>query len=388
VAIACLVSLYREVKGSMTSSQHIRRFTCPRSGQLLTPRRLSEEEAGGLRDRPRASMAVFPFSGEIMMSADRRTAYPVVDGIPVLLAPEVSSAEACDRFAPLDPRYAEAYEEMRHYNLVAEEAHADVRQSHAYRTLSACQGLARDDQARFPYPVERWLEATYDVTAQETVFVHLSPVLEKDVLQVGGTGIHAIRFLLAGAATATLVTPMISEARFARRLAEELGVAGGLSLAVGIFEELPLPPASMDVVFSGGSLHHTLTDLALFEAARVLRAGGKIGCFDPWRAPFYGIGIRVFGKREPGVFCRPLDNERTRYLSKCFADAKVKKHGSLSRYLLLALQKGGLDFTEDGTAGYNRFVHKLMRWDNGIASVLAPLGKFASSVSICASKLP
>lgn len=371
----------------MTESQQVGKFICPRSGKLLIPMELSEEEASSLRACPRAAMAAFPLSREVMMRADSRAAYPMAGGIPILLAPEVSSADACGRFAPLDPRYAEAYEEMTHYNLVADQALADVRQSHAYRTLSSCRGLARAEQLRFPYPVARWLEATYDITAQETVFAHLAPVLEKDVLQVGGTGIHAIRFLLAGASAATLVTPMVAEARFARRLAEELGVAERLSLAVGIFEELPLPPASMDVVFCGGSLHHTLTDLALFEATRVLRSGGKIGCFDPWRAPLYRIGIRVFGKREPGVFCRPLDNERMRYLSKCFADARVQKHGSLTRYLLLALQTSGLDFSDDGTSGYSRFVHRVMRWDNRIASWLPPLCKFASSVSICGSKL-
>jgi len=371
----------------MEESQHARKFICPRSGKLLIPGELTLEEWRSLSARPRAAMAMFSFFCDAMISADGRTAYPIADGIPVLLAPEVSTADACDTFDPLDPRYAEAYEEMAHYNSVAAKAHCDIRQSLAYRTLSACQGLSRDDQICFPYPVARWLEATYDVTAQETVFGHLAPLLDKDVLQVGGTGIHAIRFLLAGAATATLVTPMISEAMFARRLAEELRVADRLFLAVGIFEELPVQPASMDVVFSGGSLHHTLTDLALFEAARVLRTGGKIGCFDPWRTPLYGMGIRIFGKREPGVFCRPLDKERTRYLWKCFADAKVGKHGSLTRYLLLALQKSGLDFTDDGTAGYSRFVHNLMRLDNGIASLLPPLQNFASSVSICASKL-
>ena len=371
----------------MTEPEPIREFTCPRSGKLLTHRKLSGEEARSLHACARPSMAVFPFSGDIMVSADNRTAYPVVDGIPILLAPEVGSDEAGDRFAPLDPRYAEAYEEMTHYNLVADQAAAEVRQSHAYRTLSSCQGLSRHEQARFPYPAERWLEATYDITAQETVFAHLSPVLGKDVLQVGGTGIHAIRFLLAGASAATLITPMISEARFARCLAGELGVAERLSVAVGIFEELPLAPGSTDVLFSGGSLHHTLTDLALFEAARVLRKGGKLGCFDPWRAPLYRIGICAFGKREAGVFCRPLDNERTRYLSKCFGNARVQKHGSLTRYLLLALQKSGLDFTEDGTSGYSRFVHQVMRCDDGISSVLPPLRKLASSVSICARKL-
>lgn len=371
----------------MSPFQPLRTFLCPRSRKPLIPSKLADEESRLFETRPRSSMAVFPFSHDVMISADGDTAYPILDGIPVLLAPEVSTADLCDAFNPLDPRYAEAYEEMAHYNSVAAGAQDDVRQSHAFRNLSACRGLSRDDQARFPYPAERWLEATYDVTAQETVFAHLAPVLDQDVLQVGGTGIHAIRFLMAGAATATLVTPMSSEARFARRLAEELGVAERLSLALGIFEELPVPPASVDILFSGGSLHHTLTDLALFEAVRVLRSGGKIGCFDPWRAPFYRTGIRVFGKREPGVFCRPLDNERTRYLSKCFADAKLEKHGSLTRYLLLALQKSGLDFTDDGTAGYSRFVHGLMRWDNSVASLLPPLRKLASSVSICAHKL-
>ncbi|MGE5140811.1 MAG: methyltransferase domain-containing protein [Rudaea sp.] len=384
-SIVTTLSPIRRIR-DMTGPQHKRAFLCPRSGKPLTATELPEQQSQWLRARPRAAMAVFPFSRQVMLSADGHTAYPIVDGIPVLLAPEVSMADGCDNFSPLDPRYAEAYAEMGHYNSVAAYAHDDIRQSHAYRTLSACRGLSRDEQACFPYPVERWLEATYDVTAQETVFAHLSPVLEKDVLQVGGTGIHAIRFLLAGASTATLVTPMISEARFARRLAQELAVAERLSLAVGIFEELPLPAASMDAVFSGGSLHHTLTDLALFEAARVLKTGGKMGCFDPWRAPFYRIGIRLFGKREPGVFCRPLDNERTRYLRQCFADAKVEKHGSLTRYLLLALQKSGLDFTDDGTAGYNRVVHQVMRWDDSITSLLPPLRKFASSVSICASK--
>lgn len=371
----------------MQSSQPVRTFLCPRSGKPLIAAALSDDEARSFESRSRSTMAVFPLLRDIMISADHRNAYPVADGIPVLLAPEVSSSDMCDSFSPLDPRYAEAYEEMAHYNSVAARAQNDVKKSHAFRNLVACQGLSRDDQARFPYPVERWLEATYDVTAQERVFAHLAPVLDQDVLQVGGTGIHAIRFLMAGAATATLVTPMLSEARFARRLAEELGVAKRLSLALGIFEELPVPAASMDIVFSGGSLHHTLTDLALFEAARVLRSGGKIGCFDPWRAPFYRMGIRIFGKREPGVFCRPLDNERTRYLPKCFSDSKVEKHGSLTRYLLLALQKSGLDFTDDGTAGYSAFVHNLMRWDDCIASVLPPLRNLGSSASICGRKL-
>jgi ubiquinone/menaquinone biosynthesis C-methylase UbiE/uncharacterized protein YbaR (Trm112 family) len=369
----------------MKDIQGLHRFICPRSSKPLLPAELDEQEFSSLIGCARAAMAVFPFSRQVMRAADGSEVYPIVDGIPILLAPEVCSRDARDNFSQLDPRYAEAYEEMGHYNSVAE-AEDDIRRSHPYRSLSRCQGLSRDEQARFPLPAERWLEATYDVTAQETVFAYLAPVLDREVLQVGGTGIHALRFLMAGAATASLVTPMISEARFARRLAVALGVAERLSLAVGIFEELPVPPASMDIIFSGGCLHHTLTDLALFEAARVLRSGGKMGCFDPWRAPFYRMGIRVFGKREPGVFCRPLDSERTRYLTKCFADAQLKKHGPLTRYLLLALQKSGWDLTEDGTAGYNHFVHSLMRWDNHVAALFPPLEKLGSSVSICASK--
>lgn len=370
----------------MNNSPVLHRFVCPRSGKPLIRAEVADTEPSPPTARTRAAMAVFPFSRQAMTTADGDAMYPIVDGIPILLAPEVSRRDGHENFSPLDPRYAEAYEEMAHYNSVAAKAEDDIRRTHAYRTLSQCRELSCEEQARFPAPAARWLEATYDVTAQETVFDYLAPVVGRDVLQVGGTGTHALRFLMAGAATATLVTPVISEARFAHRLALALGVAERLSLAVGIFEELPLPPASVDIVFSGGCLHHTLTDLALFEAERVLKPGGKAGCFDPWRAPFYRLGIRVLGKREPGVFCRPLDGERIRYLTKCFRDAKVTRHGALTRYFLLALQKAGLDFTEDGTAGYNGFVHRLMRLDNHLATWFSPLQKFASSVSICASK--
>ncbi len=40
------------------------------------------------------------------------------------------------------------------------------------------------------------------------------------------------------------------------------------------------------------------TEVAMPEIARVLKPGGKFACNDPWRAPLYGIGTKILGKRE------------------------------------------------------------------------------------------
>ncbi len=252
--------------------------------------------------------------------------------------------------------------------------------------LANCVRLADSERAAFPSPASRWLEATYDITAQEQVFRHIAPLSGTTAVQVGGKGTHALRFLLAGAQKTALVTPVLGEALLAVALARRLGLSERFQPIVGIFEELPIADASVDVVFSGGSLHHTITDMALAEAARVLRSGGRFGCFDPWRSPFYKIGTSLLGKREPGVFCRPINAERLRSLSKCFGEVRVTRHGALTRYPLLALKKVGISFTADDESGYSAFTHRLMSADDFLASIFPPIRPLCSSVSICATK--
>ena len=63
---------------------------------------------------------------------------------------------------------------------------------------------------------------------------------------------------------------------------------------------LPLTDACKDVVIIQGGLHHLEKlpddlDRALAEAARVLRAGGRIVIVEPWQTPFLSFVHRVCG---------------------------------------------------------------------------------------------
>ena len=62
------------------------------------------------------------------------------------------------------------------------------------------------------------------------------------MLQLGGAGTAAVKFLLAGAAEATLLSPMPGELFFAQ-YREAYGVADRLKLVVGVAEELPFADA-------------------------------------------------------------------------------------------------------------------------------------------------
>jgi len=120
------------------------------------------------------------------------------------------------------------------------------------------------------------------------------------------------------------------------------------------------------------------TAAAFFEVARVLRKGGRFGAVDPWRAPLYGVGTRLLGKREPGIFCRPLTRSRVAPLRAAFRDAQVVQHGTLTRYLLLALQKVGFCCPFS-------IVWGLTRLDDWVCSALR-LRRWGSSAATLATK--
>jgi SAM-dependent methyltransferase len=189
-----------------------------------------------------------------------------------------------------------------------------------------------------------------------------------------------LKLLLAGAAEALLVTPVVSEARFARQMAERLGFRARFHPVVGIGEELPLASESCDVAISGGSLHHMVTAEAGREIRRVLDVGGRFGAWDPWRAPLYRAGITIFGKREPGVGCRPIDDERAAAFTQSFGPgADYRRHGAVVRYPLLALNKAGMSL------GIRRTL-PIFRRDDRLAGSLPALQRLQSSVSMCAER--
>jgi uncharacterized protein YbaR (Trm112 family)/SAM-dependent methyltransferase len=361
-------------------------LVCPRS--KLPLRGMTVEESRGVIADGRPLVGTVrnheaPPVGEtssVLVRSDDAVAFPVVDGIPVLMWPEVlTSAE--DRVSvDLDaPHYAEAYAEMAYYGDVATERLSDVNGTVRYAALRRI--LDASDGDGFPDPAAVWLDATYDCTAQERAFRHLAPnVKAATVVQIGGSGLQALKLLLAGAAEALLVTPVLLEARFARQLAAEVGLEERFRPLVGIGEELPLSSEAVDVVVSGGSLHHMVAGDAGREIRRVLKVGGRFGAWDPWRAPLYRLGTAVFGKREPEVGCRPIDAERAAAFLRGFGTgADHQRHGALTRYPLIALNKVGLELDVRRTL-------PILRQDDRLARTVPPLQRLQSSVSICAVK--
>jgi hypothetical protein len=122
-----------------------------------------------------------------------------------------------------------------------------------------------------------------------------------------------------------------------------------------------------------------LTEVAFAEAARVLAEGGRYAACEPWRAPLYGVGTRIIGKRDRDVNCRPLDAQRAQPVYSAFARAEVVHHGALTRYPLLALSKAGLRFGAD----VNR---RIMDADDVLASFVPRLRAAGSSCVLLAEK--
>jgi ubiquinone/menaquinone biosynthesis C-methylase UbiE len=312
--------------------------------------------------------------GGLLLRADGAR-YPIREGFPVLMGPEIENAEP----PPKEGIYAEAYAEMGFYNSYADDLLNKIRTGPLAATgAEGIQGLGRlvHEHSRFPH--ENWLLSRMDVNSEWDCYRHIGSVNGKHVLQVGGTGVVALMLLMAGAERADLLTPMLAEARVARALAEKLGLSERFECTIGIAEQLPFPSASFDVIFSGGSVHHMVTERAFGQFNRVLRSGGRFAAAEPWRAPLYTLGTRVFGKREPNPFCRPLTAERVAPLFTAFADARYVQHGAFSRYAMLAIEKTGVRFPMD-------VAQSIGRVDDAVASVCG-LRRFGSGVALLATK--
>jgi SAM-dependent methyltransferase len=231
-----------------------------------------------------------------------------------------------------------------------------------------------EDRGQFPYPRDLWMCATYDCLAERDALQYLAPLRGKRTLQIGGQGHHAVQFMLAGASEAWLVTPVEAEARYARELARLAGVR--VDCKIGVAEHLPFESGVFDAIYSGGCAHHFQTETAFPEIARVLVPGGRFAAEEPWRAPFYGWGTRLFGKREEEVHCRPLDARRLAPLQDSFSRFAVIQHGVFTRYPMIALHKVGI------RTPY-RLAWKLTKIDDAVASTLR-LRRYGSSVAVLA----
>ena len=282
----------------------------------------------------------------------------------------LTSPDAPRSFDLTDLRWAEAYEEMEHYN------DRSVIPGQYERLLGLIEpAMEPSAQAAFPTPVAVWIDNVYDGGAQEDAYRHLMPIEGETILQIGGTTIHAIKFLLAGAAEAWLATPIPGEAFLSLRLAEAAGVSSRFHAVLAVGEQLPFADGSVGRVYSGGSIHHTVTGQSFPEIRRILMPGGRFAAVEPWRAPFYGIGTTFFGKRERNVHCRPMTAERVAPIYSAFRSATVRHHGTFTRYLLLALAKAGLELPAPA-------VRAVLRLDDSIASLSKSLQDRGSSVAL------
>ena len=362
---------------------------CPETGQPLQVCSRTDAEAAihaqlvSLRVFDKASgSSAEPFgpTPNVLLREDRLRAYPIVDQIPILLAPEVLGPPNDRRSFDLsDPRYDEAYSEMAFYNQVATKQARQVEQLECYQLLKAVKELGSGAEGgRFLEPVEAWLDAIYDSAAQIDAYQHLAPLEGSRVMQLGGQGFHAVKFLLGGAREAWVVTPMLGEIKLARALAHAVGVEERLRCVVSIAEELALESKMFDAIYSGGCVHHMVTEVALPEIARVLRVGGRFAAADPWKTPLHDFGTKLFGKRE-AVHCRPLTPQRIAPLATAFDDARVVHHGTLSRHLLLALSKLGLKSSL-------RWAHRVGQVDDAICSLAPGARRLGSSVALLGTK--
>lgn len=297
---------------------------CPDSRQTLRlmPIDTAERITGPLYPRPRSPFARPP---NVLLRHDELLAYPVVRGTPILLTPEALTRGDCT-FDLRDGRWAEAYHEMEFYG---SEAGADPSQETINELLAI--------RSQFPSP--EWLDAPYDAASQLDAYQYIGAVKGQRVLQLGGKGLNAIKFLLAGAEEAWLVTPVFAEVEFALKLARRTGVGDRFNGVVGIAEQIPLQDQAFNVAYVGGCLHHMVTEVAGPEIRRILANGGRFVAVEPWQTVLHKLGTRIVGKREPNPYCRPLNPGRVAPLAETFVTLEIRHHGALLRYLALGAMK-------------------------------------------------
>jgi uncharacterized protein YbaR (Trm112 family) len=359
-------------------------LVCPETKLPLREMAIEEAErlispAGQLVTRTNDIPSPVGRTPQVLVRDDNAVAYPILDGFPILLAPEALLPFGLKRTWNLhDPRYDEAYEEMDFYNAVAQKEALDAPASRFAPHLNAIK-TSPSAREHFPEPLPLWLDSKFEAAAQADAYRHISPIRGKTVLQLGGSGLHAVKFLLGSCATACLVSPMVGELQFAFALARHFGIADRLICVAGIGEEIPIADKSFDVVYSGGCVHHMSTEQAFAEISRVLRPGGKFAAIEPWRAPLYSVGTRIFGKREVEVHCRPMTAVRANPMWNVFGEAEVRHHGAISRYPMIALTKLGVKIPAS-------LAWRIMAIDDRICSPIGSLASMGSSVALLGTR--
>ncbi|WP_259781530.1 bifunctional demethylmenaquinone methyltransferase/2-methoxy-6-polyprenyl-1,4-benzoquinol methylase UbiE [Aestuariispira ectoiniformans] len=115
-----------------------------------------------------------------------------------------------------------------------------------------------------------------------TLIDMIKPRSDMHLLDVaGGTGDIAFRFLERGGGHVTVCDLTEGMVRVGRDRAIDQGILSGVDWTVGDAQHLPLPDRSVDVyTIAFGLRNVTHPELALKEAHRVLKPGGKFFCLE------------------------------------------------------------------------------------------------------------
>ncbi len=233
-------------------------------------------------------------------------------------------------------------------------------------------------RASFPDPRPFWVGRS---SARFWEYQHLAPLAGKTVLQLGGSGRHAVRFLLAGAARAVCVDPSEETLRLGADVAARYGVSGRLTFVRGIAERLPFPADTFDAVYGGSVLHHTLLGESGPEIHRVLKPGGRASFHDPLEGYALARLARTYlpypGKGDEGVDY-PLSYAAVRDFARRFRRSEWREFElfGVPVKLLLRLHRRLFDRV-------NQALHPL---DDALVRRCPPLRRFCKGVSIRVEK--
>lgn len=369
----------------MDLKEFTRNLVCPTTGEELTLTSSTNKEYQNFIPIKRKGGSAIPIglTDQILVNPKKNQAYPIVDGFPVLMAPELLvNQEELNNYETIDlknKKYAEAYEEMDVYNK-ANDGMIDADDGSILEMMGALTPNFDFSKIEtvFPDPENVWVDAKHDAVAQLEAYSYISPVANKTFVQLGGSGSHAVKALIAGAEKAFVLTPMLGEARVTMEVAKRYGVADRIACVIAVGEELPFKENSLDMIYSGGCFHHMRLDYASKELFRVLKKGGKFSGVDPWKTPLHTIGTSIIGKREKSVFCKPITPERLAPMKKQFKEMVITHHGPVLRYLFLAFEKAKLDLSISS-------MFKISRIDDSIGKATG-LIKYGGSIMIAGKK--
>ena len=200
----------KPVAGPISLAPDIK-YRCPLTGQSLHTASVKGPKAKALG-------AVHSVAEQLLLTEDETLAYPVIDGI-AHIAIEYAIGQSIPASPVAQARHDEINEEIDIYNKMASRDQTSVSQS-AIRLFGQnfCDQMASSQQpGTFPHPLATWVDSVGSADTQFAAYEFLAPLEDTRFLQLGGSGSHAVKALIAGARCSGLLSPSSEESTLRRR---------------------------------------------------------------------------------------------------------------------------------------------------------------------------